>query len=63
MINNAIQWISPPPYSLHMGGLWEAAVKSAKSYLKAIINDAHLTFEELHTVIVQLNCPVAAGTK
>lgn len=52
--NNSIKWSFIPPYSPHMGGLWEAAVKSAKSHLKTVINDTPLTFEELYTVIVQI---------
>ncbi|XP_043485177.1 uncharacterized protein LOC122513015 [Leptopilina heterotoma] len=52
--NNSIKWSFIPPYSPHMGGLWEAAVKSAKSHLKTVINETPLTVEELYTVIVQI---------
>lgn len=34
-----------------MGGLWEAAVKSAKSLLQRVIQDKILTYEELNTVL------------
>ena len=37
-----------------MGDLWEAAVKSAKTYMKRIIGIAILNFEELYTVLVQI---------
>lgn len=30
------------------------AVKSAKSHLKAVINDAHFTFEEFYTIVVEI---------
>ncbi|XP_055527681.1 uncharacterized protein LOC129720255 [Wyeomyia smithii] len=36
------------------GGLWEAAVKSAKTHLKRIIGNVRLTFEELTTVMVEI---------
>ncbi|XP_017488266.1 PREDICTED: uncharacterized protein LOC108376560 [Rhagoletis zephyria] len=36
----------------HFGGLWEAAVKSAKHRMLRTIGDTALTFEELSTVLV-----------
>lgn len=43
-----------PPRSLHFGGLWEAAVKLAKGHLFRTIPNAHLTFKELSTVLVEI---------
>lgn len=34
-----------------MGGIWEAGVKATKKHLKRILGNAHLTFEELYTVL------------
>jgi len=37
-----------------MGGLWEAGVKSCKTHLKRVIGQSLLTFEELATVLIQI---------
>ncbi|XP_075170487.1 uncharacterized protein LOC142242854 [Haematobia irritans] len=38
----------------HFGGLWEAAVKSAKGHLFRALPNARLTFEELSTALVEI---------
>lgn len=53
-LNSSITWHFNPPYSPHQGGLWEAAVKSAKYHLVRIVGNAHLTFEALYTVLCQI---------
>lgn len=52
--NQGIAWHFIPPHSPHMGGLWEANVKSVKTHLKAVINETLLSFEEFYTVLVQV---------
>ncbi|EZA51184.1 hypothetical protein X777_10251 [Ooceraea biroi] len=37
-----------------MGGLWEAGVKSCKFHLRRVIGESLLTFEELTTVLAQV---------
>lgn len=51
---NLISWNFIPPHAPNFGGLWEAAVKSAKYHINRIIGNAHLTFEELYTVVTQI---------
>jgi hypothetical protein len=47
------QWHFIPAYTPHMGGLWEAGVKSVKYHLKRILT-SHLTYEELTTLLCQI---------
>ena len=49
-----IEWKFIPERSPHFGGLWEAAVKSTKKHLRRIVGDVKLTFEELATVLTQV---------
>ncbi|XP_054717598.1 uncharacterized protein LOC129226994 [Uloborus diversus] len=53
-----IKFVSLPRLELcaapHMGGIWEAGIKSVKFHLKRIISNVILTYEELYTIIVQV---------
>ncbi|XP_073847138.1 uncharacterized protein isoform X2 [Musca autumnalis] len=51
---NGTDWHFIPPASPNFGGLWEAGVKSTKHHLKRIVNDRVLTFEELTTLLCQI---------
>ena len=49
-----IEWRFTPEHALHFGGLWEAAVKSFKYHLWQVVGDVKLTYEELSTVLAQI---------
>ncbi|XP_015123486.1 uncharacterized protein LOC107045668 [Diachasma alloeum] len=54
LATNGTQWSFSPPRAPHFGGKWEAAVKSTKHHLKRVLGTTTLTFEELNTVLVQI---------
>lgn len=51
---NKIEWRFIPEHGPNFGGLWEAAVKSTKTHLRRIVGNVKLTFEELTTVLAQI---------
>ncbi|XP_055585018.1 uncharacterized protein LOC129737879 [Uranotaenia lowii] len=54
---NHIQWHFIPPAAPHFGGLWEAAVRSAKKHLLKVLGENAVTFEDMTTILVQVeNC-------
>lgn len=60
-------WQFIPPASPHFGGLWEAGVKSVKHHLRRVVGEAKLTYEEMCTVLCQIEaclnsrplCPIS----
>ncbi|GFX72891.1 uncharacterized protein TNCV_1697881 [Trichonephila clavipes] len=49
-----IEWNFIPPRAPHMGGLWEAGIKSVKYHLKRTLGRSRLTYEEFETGIIQV---------
>ena len=59
-----IRWNFIPPRAPHFGGLWEAAVKSAKKHVRRTMGKSVLTFDELTTLFCQIeavlnSCPIS----
>ncbi|XP_015122507.1 uncharacterized protein LOC107044933 [Diachasma alloeum] len=53
-LQDGTRWSFNPPGAPHFGGKWEAAVKSVKYHLSRMIRDTTLTFEELSTLLTQI---------
>ncbi|XP_062712876.1 uncharacterized protein LOC134289997 [Aedes albopictus] len=51
---NEIVWRFIPPRAPHFGGLWEAAVKSAKNHLLREIGSVNVCYEDMCTLLAQI---------
>ena len=51
---NTIEWLFFPPRSPNFGKLWEAAVKSMKYHLRRVMGNSILTYEEMTTILCQI---------
>ncbi|XP_015120742.1 uncharacterized protein LOC107043673 [Diachasma alloeum] len=54
LLSDGTRWSFNLSGAPHFGGKWEAAVKSVKFHLKRTIGDALLTYEELTTLLGQI---------
>lgn len=54
LMKNRVTWHFIPPRSPNFGGLWESAVKSMKYHLVRVIAEHHLTYENLYTILTQI---------
>ncbi|GFU63498.1 integrase catalytic domain-containing protein [Trichonephila clavipes] len=54
LTNESIEWNFIPSRSPNHGGLWEAGVKAFKFHLKRVVGNAHLTLEELITILCEI---------
>ena len=54
LANNKVAWHFNATLAPHFGGLWEAGVRSVKGHLKKILKDKTPTYEELSTLLCQI---------
>lgn len=70
LARKGVQWHFNPPHSPNFGGIWEANVKSVKHHLKRITTGSPMTYEDLATVLAQIEgclnsrplCPLTSDT-
>ncbi|XP_055605061.1 uncharacterized protein LOC129753286 [Uranotaenia lowii] len=51
---SGVAWHFIPPRSPHFGGLWEAAVKSAKHHLLREIGHSNISYEDMTTLLAEV---------
>ncbi|GFW61807.1 integrase catalytic domain-containing protein [Trichonephila clavipes] len=51
---SSIDWHFILPSSPHFGGIWESGIRSVKFHLKRVLGETILTFEELTTLLTQI---------
>ncbi|GFX28392.1 integrase catalytic domain-containing protein [Trichonephila clavipes] len=51
---SSIDWHFIPPSSPHFGGIWESGIRSVKFHLKRVLGETIFTFEELTTLLTQM---------
>lgn len=56
LVENRIEWKTIPPAAPHHGGCWESMVKCVKTHLFKTIGQQILSYEELVTVLAQIEC-------
>ncbi|XP_055842769.1 uncharacterized protein LOC129909721 [Episyrphus balteatus] len=55
-VAHKLKWNFIPPGSPHMGGLWEAGVKSFKGHFRKVAGNEKFTFEEFTTLLTRIEC-------
>ncbi|XP_075162851.1 uncharacterized protein LOC142235484 [Haematobia irritans] len=53
-VSHGFEWCFIPPHAPHMGGLWEAAVKSFKFHFRRIAGAHKFTFEQMATLLARI---------
>ncbi|XP_054745924.1 uncharacterized protein LOC129250316 [Anastrepha obliqua] len=57
-LSNGFDWRFIPPRSPHFGGLWEAAVKTAKQHFYRSASSSILGFDELRTLVCEISAVI-----
>lgn len=52
--HRSINWKFTVPLASHMGGIYEAGIKSAKHLLRRQLGNIRLPYEELNTILIQI---------
>ncbi|XP_075159708.1 uncharacterized protein LOC142232883 [Haematobia irritans] len=52
--SHGFNWSFIPPNAPHMGGIWEAGVKSFKTHFRKVSQNYKYTFEEFSTLLVRI---------
>ncbi|GFT94671.1 uncharacterized protein TNCV_1990921 [Trichonephila clavipes] len=58
---SSIDWHFIPPSSPHFGGIWESGIRSVRFHLKRVLGETILTFEELTTLLTQIEGLLNSG--
>jgi len=53
-LTQGVEWIFIPPNAPHMGGLWEAAVKSFKTHFIKTAGSHKFIYEEFNTLLIRI---------
>ena len=61
-VAEGFDWHLIPPHAPHFGGLWERFIRSAKQHLLRVIGETRLTFDELYTVLTQVEACMNSTT-
>ncbi|XP_075162761.1 uncharacterized protein LOC142235393 [Haematobia irritans] len=61
-VNNGIHWHFNPAGAPHMGGLWEAGVKSFKHHFRRIASNLKYTYEEFSTLLARIEACLNSRT-
>ncbi|XP_058839042.1 uncharacterized protein LOC131694586 [Topomyia yanbarensis] len=52
--DKGMRWHFSPPSAPHFGGLWEAAVRSAKHHILRVLGNNPVTPEDMNTLLIQV---------
>lgn len=54
LANNGTNWKFIPPAAPHQGGIWKAAVKSAKRHILREVGNCIMTYEQFNTLLIRV---------